>query len=123
APLAISLAVWSAAFTGLAAWPALAIAVLLLAVGGGARATLDVTSRTLLQRVAPPDLLARVFGLLEGVQMGATAVGSLLAPALVGLGGAAAAFVGVGALLPLIALVAGRRLLDIDRHATVPVVD
>src|SRR4029077_16157372 len=48
-PLAISLGVWSAAFLGLAALPALAVAMLLLAVGGGARSTFDVTGRTLLQ--------------------------------------------------------------------------
>jgi len=122
-PLAISLGIWSVAFLGLAALPGLAVAMALLAVGGGARATFDVTGRTLLQRVAPPDMLARVFGLLEGLQMGATAIGSLLAPALVALGGAGTAFVGVGAILPLIALVTGRRMLDIDRHATVPVVE
>jgi hypothetical protein len=122
-PLALSLGVWSAAFLGLAALPALAVAMALLAVAGGARATLDVTGRTLLQRVAPPDLLARVFGLLEGLQMGAIAIGTLAAPLLVSLGGAAAAFIAVGALMPLVAVLAGRRLLDIDRHATVPVVE
>jgi hypothetical protein len=122
-PLAISLGVWSAAFLGLAALPGLAGAMLLLAIGGSARATFDVTGRTLLQRVAPPDLLARVFGLLEGLEMAAVGCGALLVPILVRLGGPAAAFAAVGAILPLTALVAGRRMLDIDRRATVPVVE
>jgi CRP-like cAMP-binding protein len=55
--------------------------------------------------------------------MAALAVGSLLAPLLVWLGGASLAFVCVGAILPLVAVAAGRRLLDIDRRATVPVVE
>jgi CRP-like cAMP-binding protein len=50
------------------------------------------------------------------------ATGSLLAPILIALGGASAALVGIGLLLPLVALPVSRRLLDIDRHATVPVV-
>ena len=122
-PLALSLGVWSIAFVGLAALPGVLAALLLLALGGGARATFDVTGRTLLQRVARPDLLARVFGLLEGLQMAGYAVGSLLAPGLVALGGAPLAFLAVGAILPLTAVLGGRRLLDIDRHATVPVVE
>ena len=122
-PLVASLAIWSVAFMGLAVLPGALGALLLLAVAGGARATFDVAGRTLLQRVARPDMLARVFGLLEGVQMGALAIGSTLAPALVWLGGLPLAFACVGAMLPLFALAAGRSLLDIDRHATVPVVE
>ena len=122
-PLVLSLGVWSLAFFGLAALPGAVAALALLGVAGGARATFDVTGRTLLQRVAQPDLLARVFGLLEGLQMAGLAIGSALAPVLVALGGANAALVGVGVILPLIAVAEGRRLLDIDRHATVPVVE
>ena len=55
--------------------------------------------------------------------MGALAVGSILAPILVFVGGLPLAFACVAALLPIFALLAGRSLLDIDRHATVPVVE
>jgi MFS family permease len=122
-PLAVSIAVWSLAFLGLAAVPGVGAALGFLLLAGGSEKTFDVTGRMLLQRVARADALAGVFGLLEGFQMGGYAVGSLLAPALVALGGAPAAFLGVGAILPLVALLTGRRLLDIDRHATVPVVE
>lgn len=122
-PLILSLGGWSVALFGLGALPGLALALVLLGVAGGSRATFDVTGRTLLQRVARPDLLARVFGLLEGLEMVGLALGSLLAPALISVGGPRAAFVGAGLVLPLAALLTGRRLLDIDRHATVPVTE
>jgi Cyclic nucleotide-binding domain/Major Facilitator Superfamily len=122
-PLIAALIVWSVAFIGLAVRSSVAGAVIFLIVAGGAEKTFDVTGRTLLQRVARPGLMSRVFGLLEGLEMVGYAVGSLLAPALVAVGGADAALIGVGAILPAIALLLGRRLLDIDRHATIPVVE
>jgi MFS family permease len=122
-PLTLSIAVWSLSFVGLAVVPGVVGALVLLGVVGSSRTTFDVSGRTLLQRAARPDLLARVFGLLEGMWMAALAVGSLLAPVLVSLGGVSVAFVCVGAILPLIALAGGRRLLDIDRHADAPVVE
>jgi Cyclic nucleotide-binding domain len=122
-PLVLSIAIWGVAFTALAGLPGALGMLLLLVVAGSARTIFDVAGRTLLQRVARPDLLARVFGLLEGMQMAAFAVGTLLAPLLVSVFGVPAALVCVGAILPLGAAVAGRRLLDIDRHATVPVVE
>jgi cyclic nucleotide-binding protein/MFS transporter len=122
-PLVVSVAVWSIALLGLAAVSGAIGALVLLAAAGGGRATFDVAARTLLQRMARPDLLARLFGLLEGVQMAAFAIGSLLAPLLVWLGGLPLAFACMASILPLFGLAAGRRLLDIDRHATVPVVE
>ncbi|HET7744554.1 MAG TPA: MFS transporter [Gaiellaceae bacterium] len=121
-PLVIALVVWTVAFMGLGTVPTAVGALVLLGVAGSARTTFDVAGRTLLQRVARSDLLARVFGLLEGLEMGALAVGTLLAPLLVTLGGVSAAFISIGAILPLVAVATGRALLDIDRHATVPVV-
>ena len=117
------LVAYVAAFLLLAVYPTVGTALVLLAVAGAGRVVLDTGARTLLQRVAPSDALARVFGLLEGLAMAGLAIGSIVVALLVALGGATLAIVGIGLLLPLAALVAGRPLLEIDRHATVPVVE
>ena len=117
------LATYLVAFLLLAAFPAPGTALVLLALAGGGRVVLDVAARTLLQRVTPADTLARIFGLLEGIAMAGLAVGSLVVAGLVAVGGVRAAILGIGLLLPLAALAAGRGLLTIDRHATVPVVE
>jgi hypothetical protein len=121
--LAAGALAWSVSFAVIGADPRVATAFALLAVAGTGRIVVDVAGRTLLQRIAPVDLLCRVFGLLEGLSMAALAAGSLLTPLLVAVAGGRAAVIGVGAVLPAALLLCGARLLAIDRRADVPVVE
>jgi hypothetical protein len=121
-PLLLSLGLWSVALGLVAAAPSFAVGFLLLAVAGIGRTLLDVAGRTLLQRIARPDALARVFGLLEGVSMVGLAVGSLAASAFVALVGGRGAFVCLAVLLPVSAVVVLRSLLAADATA-LPVVE
>jgi MFS family permease len=98
--------------------PALVAALL----AGAARGLLEVCATTLLQRVTPTPLLARMLAFKEGLTMAAWGLGSVLVPALIALGGVSAALIGVGAIAPIVVLARLRRLLLVDAAATVPVV-
>ena len=54
---------------------------------------MDVTATTLLQRATDPRMLARLFGVLEGIHMASLAVGSIVAPLLIALTGERGAFI------------------------------
>ena len=118
-----ALAAWAAAFILLAVLSTVVAALLLLVVAGASHSLFDVSGRTLLQRTAPPEVLARVFGVLECLMSAGVAIGAVLAPLLVHLGGTTAAIVGTGLLLPVLALLIGRRLFALDASARVPIVE
>ena len=120
--LLAGLVLWAAALAVLAAAPSLPAAFLLLAVAGVGRTTLDVAGRTLLQRIARPDALARAFGLLEGVSMAGLAVGSIAASGFVAVAGGRGAFVCVAAILPMAAAFVLRSVVAADA-AVLPVVE
>ena len=120
--LLAGLALWAAALAVLALAPSLVAAILLLGAAGVGRTTVDVAGRTLLQRIARPDALARVFGLLEGISMAGLAAGSIAASAFVGLAGNRGALVCLAVVLPVAALLVLRSVLAAD-SAVLPVVE
>jgi hypothetical protein len=98
------------------------VVLALIAVVGG-RAVLVVSVNTMLQRVVPAQLVGRVFGMVEGLSMAGLALGSVLTPLLIELGGPTLELVVVGGLLPATALCRVRTLRHFDQGATVPVVE
>jgi hypothetical protein len=79
-----------------------------------------VAGETLLQRIAPDEMLARVFGILEGLGMLALAIGSVGASGLIAAFGVRIALVAVGILAPAMMLALWIPLSSIDREAKAP---
>jgi MFS family permease len=107
---------WGAPIAVLAPLSLLGLAILCLAVVGAANAFEDVALITLVQRSTPDDVLASVLGVLWGLAMTAVAIGSIVAPWIVRSVGDRTSLVVVGLVLPVLALVFGRRLSDIDKN-------
>ena len=96
---------------------------LMLGVAGIGSAQLDVTGRTMLQRVVPDEKLTRSLGVLESAYMGAEGLGAATAAVSIGWVGAEWTFAICGALLPLVAFALRRRLRAVDVGARVPADD
>ena len=117
APFGIALVFWGLPIAFMGPLPDPLFVLLLLAVVGAANSVEDVAAFTLLQRLVADRVLTRVLGVVWSLAMGGVAIGSVAAPALVEAVGPRPAFVAVGAILPLLALAAYRKLVDIDRDA------
>ena len=119
-PFGLALVFWGLPIALIAPRPYLGLALFLLAIVGAANSVEDVAVFTLLQRIVPDEFLTRVLGVTWGLAMGAVALGSIFAPAVVALIDPRPSFVVVGAILPLLTLVTYRRLDEIDRTVAVP---
>jgi len=64
-------------------WPTTVAALLLMGVFGIGNTLVDVSGMTLMQRAAPEEVLARVFGVLESLLLLTVGLGALVAPLLV----------------------------------------
>jgi MFS family permease len=114
------LLLWAVPMVLIGLWPHEAPALVLLAVLGIGNTLVDVAALTLLQRATPDEVLARVFGVLESLLVGAIGLGAILAPALVSAFGADGALIAIGAFLGLVAVLSWRRLASIDAEIAVP---
>ncbi|HEX3262546.1 MAG TPA: MFS transporter [Solirubrobacterales bacterium] len=80
----------------------------------------EVSVRTLLQRLGSDEVLGRVLGFLETSRLAAMALGSIAAPALVALLGIRGSLVALGAILPLFAFTRWRLLRQFEAGTPVP---
>jgi MFS family permease len=96
--------------------PILAYAI--MAASGAGGIAFEVVAITMLQRLVPENVLARVFGLLGSFAVAAMILGSLTAPALVTAFGLETTLVVTGALLPAMVAISFRRLRQLETKAS-----
>ena len=113
----VGLVLWGLPIALIGAWPTPAAALVLLAVVGIGNTVSDVAGLTLLQRAVPEVVLARVFGVLESLVLGAIALGAVVAPALVSALGVRTALLAVGLFLPVLTALLWRPLRALDAEA------
>ena len=112
---------WGLAILAVGLTAVAALAPGLIVIGGAGLTILEVSGRTILQRSIRDEVLARVFGIQEGLAMAGLGFGALLVSVLVGAFGLTGAIAVVGASLPLVALTVWPQLSALDRRATPPI--
>ena len=112
----IGVALWGLPIALIPLFPWEATALTLLACVGIGNALVDVGLFTLMARLAPDAVLARVFGLFDSLITLAVGLGAIVASLLIEWTSLTAALIIVGALCPCLVLVAWRRLRHLDRY-------
>jgi len=116
----VGILLWGVPLVLLGIWPSVTTALVLLGILGVGNTLVDVAGLTLLQRAAPDDVRARVFGVLESIFLGTIGIGAILAPLLTTALGARGALIAAGGGLSVLVLVLWRPLTAIDALAAVP---
>jgi MFS family permease len=120
ADFGVGIFVWGVPIALVAVWPNQAFALVLLGIVGIGNTIVDVSGMTLLQRSAPDEVLARVFGVLESLLLLTIGLGAVVAPLLLNWLGTRGALIVAGALLPVVVIPAWPTLAAIDRAARIP---
>ena len=105
---------WGAPLVVIGLVPSVASAVLMLAIVGAGNALIDVGGFTIIGRIAPPAVLARVFGLVESIAAIAVGLGALLTPLVIDALDLRTALVVLGLLTPVAVGLSWRRLRALD---------
>ncbi|HVM12256.1 MAG TPA: MFS transporter [Actinomycetota bacterium] len=119
-PFGLGLALWGLPIALVGFFPNPAAALVLLALPGVGNAIGDVAGYTLVQRLTKNDVLARVFGVLEGSVTVTLGIGYVLAAPLLAVAGTRGALIITGLLLPVLVLASLRALRRLDRVCEVP---
>jgi MFS family permease len=111
---------WSAPLLLIVAVPSLPTALLALAMMGFGNSMVDINADTILQRLAPSQVMARVFGAIESMYIVGMAVGALLMPLLMNTIGLRRGLAAIGVTVAVLALLGYRGLARIDRTVLAP---
>jgi len=116
---AVGVALWGLPLTLIGVFPQQAAALGLLAFIGVGNALIDLAGFTLIGRMAPDDVLARVFGVLESLVAVFIGIGAVVASTMIEWFGVQTALVVIGLVCPVLAVASWRRLRAADRSVDV----
>ena len=118
--LAVGVACWALPLAVMAVTHSPVVAAVVATLIGAGVVLVDVVTFTLLQRAAPDDVLARVFGVLESAMRAALGIGAVAVPALVAATDLAITLAIVAAVQPIALVIAWPRLRAVDSIDLVP---
>jgi MFS family permease len=116
----VGMLLWGVPLALLGLWPSVAAAVVCFGILGIGNTLVDVAGLTLLQRAAPDEVRARVFGVLESVFLGTIGIGAIVAPLLTSAFGSRGALIAAGVGLTVLAVLFWRPLAAADTGTPVP---
>jgi MFS family permease len=119
-PFLVGVFLWGAPLVMVAVTSSSAAALMLFGVMGFGYALSDVAGFTIIQRSVPDDVLARVFGVIVSVCLGALGIGAAFAPHLTSWLGARHALVSTGVALVVLVGLFALRVTAIDAAAPAP---
>ena len=116
----VGVLLWSAPFLLVAAWPTVPAAIAMMVLIGMGNSLVDVNAFTVLQRLAPQDVIARVFGAVESLLIAGMALGALLMPLLIATVGLRTGLAVMGATVSALVVLGMAGLNRMDRTTLAP---
>ena len=111
---------WAVPLMLISIWPTAVAAFIAMAIIGAANPVVDVNASTILQRLTPDAVMARVFGALESGLIGTMALGALVMPLLIAGPGLRWGLVILSVPIAVIALLGMPRMRKLDRTVSEP---
>jgi predicted MFS family arabinose efflux permease len=116
----LGIILWGAPLLLVSIWPSLLTALIAMAAIGLGNSVVDVNAETIIQRLAPDEVMGRVFGALDSAAVAGMAIGSLMMPLLINTIGLRWGLAAIGITVPLVVALCARGLTSIDRVALAP---
>jgi MFS family permease len=110
----IGILLWGIPIGLIGVFPEPATALIFLALVGLGNTLVDVSAFTLLQRAVPDEVLARVFGAVQGLWVATIGIGAIVTPLLIAAVGIRGALMITGVFLPILATLFRGRLSQLD---------